>query len=392
MPRRALFAWEIGGGRGHIVKLARVARAVKGRGFDIRAHLVRLEHAREIAPYCTSVTACTRLPERLPGRDHRSSTSYGDWLRRFHFDDHDVISAAIERWRKVIKTERADIVVVDQSPSAVLAARSLQVPVVRIGVPVTTPPAGMPRFPAYVPGADRENYSEDELRRAVNRAIDPYGLPSLSALPEISVCDDDIAATIPPLDGYGEWRDRQIVPPIHGDWTEPGERRREEVFVYLSTFDRFEPAILAAIGTLKLPTRVVLAGHPELSAAAAGWRNATVESQPLPPAEIARRTRVIVHAGNHGTTCLGLRAGIAHVTISQSVEHVFDGRQIEKLGTGFCLQSSRWTVPNIQTAIYEAWESSAMTERAIELARELAPAFAGDPGEMIADRIEALLD
>jgi UDP:flavonoid glycosyltransferase YjiC (YdhE family) len=98
-----------------------------------------------------------------------------------------------------------------------------------------------------------------------------------------------------------------------------------------------------------------------------------------------------VHAGNHGVSCLGLRLGLPHVTLSAQPEHMFDGRRIAEAGAGRNLEPKRWTVPNIQAAVRETWDDHAMAERAAALAQELAPEFAGDPGELTADRIEAVM-
>ena len=391
MDRRAFLAWEIGAGRGHIVKLAAVAKALKQRGYTNTACLIHLDFANELALHCQSVSACEPLRTHA-GEEHRGSTSYGDWLRWHCFDDPLAIRDAVERWRRTLRTERPSVVIADQAPCAVLAARSLSIPAVRMGVPVVMPPARMPHFPSFIAGGARENYSEESMREAVNQAIAGLGIPPLRVFPEVNLADDEIVATVPPFDPYREWRTHDAVPPLVGDWVEPGERQRGEVFVYLSAHDRFEPTILAAIGTLKLPVRAVLAGNPEQSTVAAGWRNAIIETGPLPPPEIVRRARVIVHSGSHGTSCLGLRAGIPQVTFSRLMEHIFDGQQLESLGVGINLRSSHWTVPGIHHAIHRAWDDPEMTERAIAVAGQLSPAFAGDPAEMIADRVATLIN
>jgi UDP:flavonoid glycosyltransferase YjiC (YdhE family) len=79
------------------------------------------------------------------------------------------------------------------------------------------------------------------------------------------------------------------------------------------------------------------------------------------------------------------------VTLSDQAEHVFDGRQIAAAGAGIILERRQWTVPAIHKAIHEAWANTAMVDRARALAASLAPQFDGDPGEMTADRIEAII-
>jgi hypothetical protein len=282
-------------------------------------------------------------------------------------------------------------VVAEQSPTAILAARSLAIPVAHVGVPVTAPPSDLPEYPPFLEGGGAPEYDEATLRDAVSEAIGTYGMPPLPALPAIYAADDEIVASINLLDRYDPWRKHARVPPVTGGWQEPGDRLGEEVFVYLSTTDRHEPAILTAVATLDLPTRVVIAGNPLPSVTVARWRKAMVEERPLPPAEIVRRARVLVHAGNHGISCLGLRGGVPQVTLSDQYEHVFDGRRIAAAGAGIILERRQWTVPAIHKAIHEAWADTAMAGRARSLATSLAPQFAGDPGEMTADRIEAII-
>jgi len=137
--------------------------------------------------------------------------------------------------------------------------------------------------------------------------------------------------------------------------------------------------------------RLFAAGAPASILAIARQGSAIIEEKPVSPGEIARRARVLVHAGNHGMSCLGIRAGLPQVTIGEAPEHIFDGRQLAAQGIGLTVEPRRRTVPNIKAAIAEAWESVEMAARAVAYAQETAPEFAGDPGELTADRIEAVL-
>jgi UDP:flavonoid glycosyltransferase YjiC (YdhE family) len=389
--KRAFIAWEIGGGRGHVVHLAAVAASLKRRNYSSVAALVHLDHAGELAPYCDEIRQGPYLPYRAPVDDDLPGSYYGDWLGMHHFDDPEVIRHAIERWRTELVSVGPDIVIAEQAPCAILAARSLGLPVVQVGVPATAPPASMSAFPPLLSDRDTSMYDETALCAAVNTAVSHFGLPPLPALPAIYACDDQVVATIGLFDRYAKWRTRPRVPPVVGGWHEPGERRREELFVYLSTLDRLNPVILTAIATMRVPTRVFVADNLPMAVAVVGRRGAVVESQPRPPAEIARTARVLVHAGNHGMCCLGVRAGLPQVTVSSQMEHRFDGRMLAQAGIGVPVELQRWTVPNIRAAIEQAWDDEAITARATEIAQQLAPEFEGDPGEMTADRIEAVM-
>ena len=389
--KRAFIAWEIGEGRGHVVHLAAIAASLKRRNYRNVASLAHLDYAGELAPHCEQVEQSPLLPFRKLADYDLPGSYYSDWLWLHHFDDPATIRDAIERWRAQLVAARADIVVAEQAPCAILAARSLGLPTVQIGVPATAPPAGMSTFPPYLADRATRLCSEAALCGAVNAAISDFGLPALPALPAIYTCGDQIVAAIKLLDRYSEWRTRPYVPPVVGGWHEPGERRREELFVYLSTFDRTNPVILTAIASLKVPTRVFVAGNLPMAVAVAGRHRTVVEDRPRPPAEIVRTARVLLHAGNHGMCCLGVQAGLPQVTVSGQTEHRFNGRMLAQAGIGISVELQHWTVPNIQAAIEKAWDDDAMANHAAATAKDLAPEFAGDPGDMTADRIDAII-
>lgn len=351
-----------------------------------------MDQAAEIAPHCDEVREGPYFPFRHPDPQTDRSSRYGDWLGLHHFDDPGVVRSAIESWRRLIDETKPAVIVAEQSPGAVLAGRTLGVPVVHVGVPVTTPPPEMGVYPPYLPDKSTPAaYDETLLLGAVNEAIAHFGLAPLPALPAIYTADDEVVATLDILDRYREWRTSRRVPPVLGGWSDPGVRLREEVFVYLSTWDRFDPVILTAIATLDLPKRVVVAANAGLTVGLMSWKRTTVQDQPLPPGEIVRHSRLLVHAGNHGMSCLGLRAGIPQVTLSAQPEHVYDGRQLAAAGVGAVIERNHWSVPTIQKVIREAWSNTPMAERAAALAQELAPQFRNDPGEATADRVEAII-
>lgn len=387
--KKALLAWEFGGGRGHVVHLAAVAAALQGRDYRCKAFLHHLDHASELSGVCEQIAQGPQLPFRTAFRDSPSSR-FSDWLWLLNFDDAALLRRTIEAWRALIAKAAPDILVADLAPCAMLAARSLGIPVVQVGVPLSTPPPDLPSYPPFLQDQAVPLCEETMLCETVNRAIEPFGLPALAALPAVLASDDQIVASLSLLDRYGAWRQRPRVAPIIGEWREPGERRREELFIYLSAFDRPDPVILTAIASLRLPTRWFIAGEAPAAAAVAIRYGGIVEPKSRPASEIARTARVLVHSGNHGMCCLGLRAAIPQVTLSDLVEHRFDGRSLAAAGTGIAIEREHWTVPNIRAGIEQAWASETMIRQAETLAEKLAEEFAGDPGEMTAERIEAV--
>jgi UDP:flavonoid glycosyltransferase YjiC (YdhE family) len=249
----------------------------------------------------------------------------------------------------------------------------------------------MDAFPAYLSDDKDPYYNETVLTAAVNEAIASFSLAPIRALPQIYTSDDEIVASIPLLDCYQAWRKSLLVPPVIGGKIDDGERRREEVFIYLSTTDRFEPTILTAVASLRLPVRVVLAGNPTGPVALMHSKGLRVETQPLAPREIARTARVIVHAGNHGLTCLGFLTGIPQVTLAEQAEHRFDGRRVAEVGVGINLERNQWTVPAIHAAIREVWESPHYANDAITLSRVLNSTMSGEPGQLSAERIDRII-
>lgn len=391
LKRRALIAWDMGGGHGHVVHLAAVAKALRCRGFDLKARLLNHRDAREILPFCDSVEQAESLPLQVARDQPFPSGYFGDLLGLHGFTDPSIVKGAIARWRGIIARQHPEIVVCGLAPCALLAARTLGIPVVQVGVPCDTPPHHLAMFPGIPDNASAPLFDETEVLEVVNQVLAEFDTSALPFLPGVLACEDQITASIPLLDCFGRWRNNALVPPVVGDWVEPGERLRREVFVYLSTLERFSPKILTAVATIDLPVRVVVAGNIASALAILRRGGVAVEEHPVPASEIVRGARVLVHGGNHGISCLGLRAGLPQVALAANPEHIYDARQMASMGGAVSVEFEEWSVPRIHAAIRQAWEDPRITLRAEEIAHDLNDDFAGDSGAATADRIEAVL-
>ena len=87
-------------------------------------------------------------------------------------------------------------------------------------------------------------------------------------------CDAQLPRTIAALDPYAPWRNAPTyLPPLGLD--APLEAEGDEVFVYFSTKEGDDPAIIEAIASVDLPMRVVMSKIvPEFAAhwKAAAWQ------------------------------------------------------------------------------------------------------------------------
>lgn len=389
--RRALLAWECGTGRGHLSELKAIAEALGDR-FDFDAALCLMKHADEIRPYCSSVFQAAFLhydrSDRIALGDIPAST-WGEYLGDLGFRDHEFLSRQIGWWQEVIRARRISLVIGDFAPCALLAARGLGVPAAAAGIGYTIPPPGTEEFPVFIPDYAERIHDEAQMTECVNRAAMPLGVPEIRRLPDIYACEAQLIRTIPLLDPYFDSRQDPLIPPR----IEVGAHEfddREEIFVYFSTTEGSNPALIEALPGLGVPVRIFA---PVLDAEVSAHLESCgvmVERAPVPPVAICRKSRLMLNSAQHGTLCLGLAAGIPCVALPQQLEQSYNALAGARRGVVREIARNEQTAEQMRSIILECYHDEAMHRAARELARELLPFLFRSPRRMIRRRIDAL--
>ncbi len=395
MPNhRALLTWEYGAGRAHIVTLEHVAAALRAQGVAIAGVCVaNTAHTDDLASYAPVTTAPRlQMPQRqVGGKPRRPSGYYGDLLHFLGFADPLALSAAVAAWRQVIIDSAATVVIGDYAPVSLLAARSLGVAAIATGVGSCTPPIGVPSYPCIA--ADPQpapGHPEAEMCSVVNGVMADYGVPPVACLPDIFAHATPLVRGLQLLDPYAAWRSAPSLPPPVRNF-EVSATRGDEVFVYLSNRDRDNAVTLTALMALGLPVRALVLGISPERRAMLQSRGVVVVDGPRPPAEIARTTRVLVHAGNHGTATIGLRAGIPQVCLPQHAEHMGTANALQQAGVARIITRRDQSVPYLHERIHDAYHDTEGHSRAMAMAPIVATEMRDDPiSDLRAALVQAL--
>jgi len=389
----ALLAWEHGSGRGHVVPLRTVAEAVSDR-FTFDAALRDLTFKDELAGLCDAVQG-PWLPlsgELRNARGNPVISTHGELLGDYGFRSPDTLRESIGWWQGVMRECEISLVIADSAPCAVLAARGLGIPSVWIGTGHSSPPASMETFPILLPRYSTRIHHEGEIVNIINSVVPEFGIPRLECLPEVYACSDQLVFTLDMLDPYREWRSRPLLPPIMGGTVEPAPGG-EEIFIYFSTTEHSNPALIEAIGSLDVgPVRAFIPLLEEKVAEELTRRGVILERSPVPADLVARRSRVLVNAAQHGTLCLGLAAGLPQVSVPQQPEQQYNAEAVENLGVVKSIDKETKDAERFRSIIKDAYEDAAMRRRARDLADELRPHFQANLRKLVRRRIAAVMD
>ncbi len=391
MRRRALLACESGAGRGHILSLRAVAESLQGR-FAFDAALYQTQFASAIADVCESVFRGAGLHYDLSGRsgagDVRTAT-WGEFMGDFGFRDPAFLKRQIEWWCEVIRARRISLVIADYAPCALLAARCMGIACAVTGTGYGIAPSHLREFPVLLPDINQRIYDESEMVTAVNEAAVPLGLAPIEFLPEVYRCDVQFPRTLALLDPYDGMRDDLLIPPLADVATRTAENGGE-IFIYFSTTERDNPILVEAITDLGAPVRLFMPGISGLMANYLSSTGVMVETAPVPVDLLAERSRMIMHAGQHGIICLALAAGLPQVAIPQHLEQLLNARRMADAGVLKILDRKTSDLEAIRAVVRGVYNDSRMQARAGELAKEQLPSFQLDARAMIRDRLAHL--
>ena len=335
---RIVFAWELGGDYGHIARLLPLALELRRRGHE-PVFVVRELYGAELllAPHGLIwfqaplwIGSVMNLPD---------AAGYAELLMRFGFLNPRSLTGICRAWRNLLAALKAEMVVMDHAPTALLATRGLQLKRVNLGDGFCIPPASrpLPLFMWWQRGnAVRQGDSEERVRQVANAALLALDTPPLLSLAELFECEATLFLSFAEFDHYPGRTGGEFLGPVFSlgqgapaVWPD-GEAPR--LFAYLkagySALDR-------VLGALRDAPVRVLAHVPGASRDTLKRNTSpTLKFSEAPVDILAARTGcdlAICHGG-HGTVSAMLLAGKPLLLLPMQVEQAMTAHALEKLG------------------------------------------------------------
>jgi len=183
---------------------------------------------------------------RTVSRSKGPSINFADMLLNRGFADAVALTAAVDAWLALIEMVCPAILVYNNSPTALIAARIAKIPVKLIGSALEIPPKSA-ALPCFLPVASVTMAAlwdaETSLVEHINRQFMRHGTSSISRLSDLYSQAEIHLTTVKELDPFGPRPDTAYIGPVFelprphivnwspADEAMPFERRR--VFAYL---------------------------------------------------------------------------------------------------------------------------------------------------------------
>lgn len=390
-----LFAWELGGGFGHLGRFRPIAQALVRRGHQLtlavrdveRAHVVYSSSRVRIvqAPLCTK--AYNGLAE--------PPLNYAEILMRYGYLDAPLLAGMLCAWRGLLDITGADLIIADHAPTALLSLRGRRMARAVFGNPFAVPPPVSPT-PNMRPWVNvpqqRLASSDDSALNVINASLAPE-MPRLGQLHEIFDDATCLFTGLPELDPYGPRNAGgylglycESIGSAPPRWP-TGKGRR--VFAYLHGDYRHIDAALAALAASAARCLVYLLGAtPAVRQKYEGPRLAFCKDLVDLGAAVAGSDLCVCH-GNSGTVIAILRGGRPMLLLPHQLEAFLLSANVEKLRVARVVHPDSQPL-DIAGALACALEDTALADAARAFASRHREPAVDTITEYAAGRIEAL--
>ena len=391
---RILLAWELGGGFGHLAPFLSLAPRLLARGHTL--HIA----AREIAGACRAVGD---LPITLHQAPLCLSTysglqepplNFAEILMRYGYLDPPMLRAMITAWRTLLDMTRAELLIADHAPTALLAARLSGMPTAVIGTPFSVPPDLHPtpnmRPWVEVPAA-RLADSDARVLAVVNTAL-PAGAEPVTAIRAIFSGAAQFFLGVPETDPYGP-RDAAIYvgPSNRGTGTAlpawpdgPGKR----VLVYLRGDYRHAEATMNALAARGARVIAYVPGADQKLVQLMTTLGVAVAAEPVDMVRLLRQADICV-ANGPGTALAALQAGVPVLMLPTQLENFLFALALQRKGVGAVIHPDQAS-PDFAGALADLLAGDKYAAGARAFAERYPDTTVGTIAEQVVARIEAL--
>lgn len=367
-----LFAWELGGGYGHVgpmkVLAERLARAGH-RAVFVAKNVIAARMVLDGLGPILQAPALERPPRLQPAF---GPGNFADMLALRGYGDPQFLGPAVEAWADLYRLIEPDLLIADFSPTALLAAYA-RLPAVSVGYGFYLPPNHLPRFPAYrddVPPI----LGEAALLASVGRVLAERGVKAPATLPALFRTHYSHLYSLPPLDPYAAYRRTPGFGPIEA-MPDPSPTPREpRVFAYLSDDHPQIANLIVALDLLDRPVELLLRSQDRALASFARRRGIIVHDRPPPLPDVMSRSSLVLSHGGGGISHAAFLAGRPQILFSRHAEQHATARLLEQLGCARSLAAEA-EPPLIAAAVSAALTAADLRQSAEACALKAAASF-----------------
>jgi len=387
-----LLAWELGGDPAHAGRLRLVAQALLARGHKVSLAVRDLALARRLITGLD--VPVLQAPVWLHTAAHHAA-SLAETLLACGYRDAQGLDSLLLGWRSLLLLQKPDVVVADFAPTAILAARTLDIPSVALGGSFAIPPAGQP-LPNFRPweaiDPQRLALAEQHLLKVLNTVLVHHGGVPYTEAGAVLQGQQALLCTWPELDHYAR-------PPESATWFGPAlvaaagaapqwpPGQGHKVFVYLR---QEHPAHVAVLHALVMEGCRVLCYQPEVAAGAVPPVHATSLAWARGPVDLTAalaEARLCVCQGGEGIVAQAMLAAVPMLVLPTQLERYLLAVRLEALGLavngGRLPGSVDWR---------SVVRSLLMDGRTLMAARTVAGRYAGYAQSQMADRVAGRLE
>lgn len=334
-----LYAWEFGAGLGHVGAFLPLARALRQRGHEVPCAIAQSGPAAKLL----TDEGFTLLQAPIWNETQREGPplSYNDILLRFGYARSEDLLGLVAAWRELLRLTDAQVVLADHAPTAILAARTLGIPVMLFCFGFFAPPRQQP-LPSMRPWMDlapgQLDALENEALTNINAVLGHFDQAPLNAMANFFDVAEDTLLGFPELDHYadrGPARYWGNLPDAGiGDapaWPKlPGKR----IFAYLRSGTTHHEAALAALRALGQPSVVFFPDAPAALLARYAAPQLAFSATPLDLARTSSEADAAVLYAAMSTMTSFLLRGKPVLMLPGHLEQFLLARRVEEMGAG----------------------------------------------------------
>lgn len=343
------YAWEFGANLGHIGTFLPVARLLREHGHEVHWAVTHPHQAAKLLP--KDDFAWLQAPTAPEQRREGPPLSYADILLRFGYADADTLLGATVAWRELLRLTRACVVLADHSPTAILAARTMNIPVMLFGSGFFAPPpvSPTPNMRPWVPvEQDRLVEIDHVALTTMNRILSHFDKPGLAHVAELFSVEEPTLLIFPELDHYpnrGQAKYWGTLPAAVANPPQWPSADRPKLFSYLRPESAHFEAGLQALYGSGSTVLIYAPGTPSSLRDRYSRPGLHFAQDPVDLTTVAHDADMALTYASPAATIAFLMAGKPAVMIPGHLEQFLFAKRVEEMGAGLILNPEQPPTP-----------------------------------------------